>query len=98
MAKEDIQLFVNAQKRGFDKCLPPSMDCEDEPIRAHSIQNARVLDLVQTDGHVLMPRYKLGRGELKLEFAKVGRNDATTFTGLCAKHDSELFKEIDNKP
>jgi hypothetical protein len=98
MANEDIQRFVTAQKEDYKRCLPPSMDCEDEPIRAHSIQNARVLDLVQTDGHVLMPRYKLVRGELKLEFAKVGRNDATTFKGLCAKHDSELFKEIDTKP
>jgi hypothetical protein len=98
MAKEDIQRFVTAQKEDYARCLPPCMDCEEEPIRAHSIQNAGVLDLVQTDGHVLMPRYKLVGGELKLEFAKVGRNDATTFTGLCAKHDAELFKEIDTKP
>jgi hypothetical protein len=98
MAKEDIQRFVEAQQTDCARCLPPSMDCDEAPIRAHSIQNARVLDLVQTDGHVLMPRYKLSGGELKLEVAKVGRNDATTFTGLCAKHDAELFKEIDTKP
>jgi hypothetical protein len=40
MAGEDIQLFVKAQKKGFAKCLSPSMDCDEEPIRAHSIQNA----------------------------------------------------------
>ena len=98
MANENIQLFVNAQKRGFDKCLPPSMDCDEKPIRAHSIQNARVLDLVQTDGHVVMPRYKLADGQPVVQFAKVGRNDASTFTGLCAKHDAELFKAIDTEP
>jgi hypothetical protein len=98
MAKEDIELFVKAQKKGFSKCLPPSMDCDEEPIRAHSIQNARVLDLIQTDGHVIMPRYKLVNGELVMEFAKVGRNDASTFTGLCSKHDTELFKAIDTEP
>jgi hypothetical protein len=98
MAKEDIQLFAKAQKKGFAKCLPPSVDCDEEPIRAHSIQNARVLDLIQTDGHVVMPRYRLVNGEPKMEFAKVGRNDASTFTGLCSKHDTELFKAIDTEP
>jgi hypothetical protein len=42
--------------------------------------------------------FKLVNGEPKIEFAKVGRNHASTFTGLCAKHDAELFKEIDAKP
>lgn len=98
MAKEDIQSFVKAQKEGFAKCLPPSMDCDEKPIRAHSIQNARVLDLIQTDGHVRMPQYKLVKGEPVMEFAKVGRNDASTFTGLCSKHDTELFKAIDTEP
>jgi len=98
MAKENIQLFAKAQKKGFAKCLPPSLDCDKEPIRAHSIQNARVLDLIQTDGHVVMPRYRLVNGEPKMEFAKVGRNEASTFTGLCSKHDTELFKAIDTEP
>lgn len=37
MAREDIQLFAKAQKQGYVKCLAPSMDCDEEPIRAHSI-------------------------------------------------------------
>ena len=75
------------------------LDCDKEPIRAHSIQNARVLDLItQTDGHVFMPRYRLVNGEPKMEFAKVGRNEASTFPGLCSKHDTELFKAIDTEP
>jgi hypothetical protein len=99
MAKEDIQIFVKAQKEDYaTKCLHPSMDCEEKPICAHSIQNARVLDLIQTDGHILMPRYKLIKGEPVLKFKKIGRNDASTFTGLCSKHDTELFKAIDTEP
>lgn len=57
-----------------------------------------MLDLIQTDGHVVMPRYKLVKGEPVMEFAKIGRNDASTFTGLCSKHDAELFKAIDTEP
>lgn len=95
MVKENIQLFVNAQQQGYTRCLAPSMDCEEEAIRAHSIQNSRVLDLVQTNGHVLMPRFRLINGEPVMKFVPVGRNDASTFTGLCSKHDTELFRAID---
>jgi hypothetical protein len=28
----------------------------------------------------------------------VGRNNATTFTGLCGKHDHELFNSIETGP
>lgn len=98
MTKEDIQLFVKAQKEDFAKCLPPSMDCDEKPIHAHSIQNAQVLHLIQTAGHVLMPRYKLVKGEPVMKFEKIGRNEASTFTGLCSKHDTELFKAIDTEP
>lgn len=32
-----------------------------------------------------------------IEFKYVGRNDASTFTGLCAEHDARLFAPIDTK-
>ena len=28
-------------------------------------------------------------------FKSVGRNDATTFTGLCSEHDRRMFEPID---
>jgi len=74
------------------------LTCDGKPIDAHSIQNAKVLELIQTDGHVLMPDFRLVNGEPKLELVKIGRNDASTFTGLCSKHDTELFKAIDTEP
>ena len=51
--------FFKRQKRNFEGCLHPSLTCKRPPIRAHSIQNERVLDLIQQDGHVMMPRYKI---------------------------------------
>jgi hypothetical protein len=98
MANENIQTFVQAQKKTYEKCLHGDMKCDGKPIDAHSIQNAKVLELIQTDGHVLMPDFRLVKGEPKLEFVKIGRNDASTFTGLCSKHDTELFKSIDTEP
>lgn len=97
MANQNLQLFVKAQKAEYSRCLHPSMDCKEKPIRAHSIQNSRILDLIQTDGHVIMPGYSLEKGKPKLGFKKVGRNEASTFSGLCSKHDTELFKAIDSE-
>jgi hypothetical protein len=93
----NIQVFVEARKKTFAKCLYGDLKCDGKPIDAHSIQNARVLELIQTDGHVLMPDFKLVNGELRLEFTRIGRNEASTFTGLCSQHDTELFRLIDTE-
>jgi hypothetical protein len=76
MANENIQAVVQAQKKTYGKCLYGDLKCDGKPIDAHSIQNANVLELIQTDGHVLMPDFRLVNGEPKLEFVKIGRNDA----------------------
>jgi hypothetical protein len=97
MADKFTELFVQSQKAEYSRCLHPSLNCGDPAIRAHSIQNSRVLDLVQTDNQVIMPRYNLVNGEPKLAFKPVGRNQASTFTGLCSEHDISLFKAIDTE-
>jgi hypothetical protein len=90
--------FFDLQKKDFSRCLHGSFQCRKEAIRAHSIQNAKVLDLLQQDNHVRMPQPKLSGGkELVIEFGLVGRNNASTFTGLCSGHDTELFKLIDTE-
>lgn len=90
--------FFKTQKKNFEGCLHPSFTCKRPPIRAHSIQNRRVLDLIQQDGQVRMPRYKIKGDKRALEFESVGRNQASTFTGLCSQHDNALFKVIDSEP
>jgi len=79
----------------FERCLEPNWQCERRAVRAHSIQNARVLEQLAVDGHVVMLSNTLGAGMLRIDFTHVGRNRATTFTGLCDKHDHEIFKPID---
>lgn len=73
------------------------MSCGKPPIRAHSIQNARVIDLIAAKNHVISfrPRYTLD-GFL-IDFKSIGRNEASTFTGLCATHDAELFRPLDTR-
>jgi hypothetical protein len=90
--------FFELRKQGYSRCLHYSMDCQRDAIRAHSIQNVKVLDLLQRENHVIVPKPKIVEGNAIAEFGLIGRNQASTFTGLCAEHDTELFKLADTLP
>lgn len=101
MRRERRELFGYAMKRlkgRLDLCLYPGEACEKSAINAHSIQNRKTLDLLSVNGHVIMPKSKLTATEPPtFIFKSESQNKATTFTGLCADHDTELFKPIDTK-
>jgi len=86
------------QLRGeeFERCFWPDMSCRRPAIRAHSVQNARALDLLAESGHVVAPVLRMNvESGPSIELQRVGRNRATTFAGLCAEHDREIFAPIE---
>ncbi|MGY3135350.1 hypothetical protein ACVWZM_006032 [Bradyrhizobium sp. USDA 4501] len=94
-----IARFFDLRKKKYERCLHVGFDCKEKPIRAHSIQNSKVLDLLQRDNHVVAPLpYVDPATRPGVKFKSIGRNDASTFTGLCAKHDKELFRLADTEP
>ncbi len=96
--QEEIQVFaLQTIHWRLNRCIAPGMACEETAIRAHSIQNSRVLDLLCSDGHVVAPHRSTFNKRPKISFEKVGRNRASTFTGLCAAHDAKLFRTIDTE-
>ena len=100
MQKEDKEYFGSILKQiksKFNRCFWPDGSCTDKAINAHSIQNSVVLDLLCDDSnHIIMPQMELDLNTgPKFYFDKVGRNRATTFNGLCDKHDAQLFEPID---
>ena len=99
MRKDQKELFgfmMTRLKKRWDLCLYPGDSCEEKAINAHSIQNRRTLDLLSVNGHVIMPKPKLTATALPtFIFKSLSQNKATTFTGLCKNHDTELFKPID---
>lgn len=101
MSKNDgdlKKLFYSSINSEFNKCLERSMECENKAIKAHSVQNSNVLDLLCEDGHVIQIKLKVGGdAQPEPEYKLVGRNRATTFTGLCSTHDSDIFREIDTE-
>jgi len=80
----------------FGRCLAPGGSCANQPIGAHSVQQQGPIRLLSRDGHVVMLRQRLDLDKgPTISFERVGIKKATVFTGLCAKHDSTLFKRID---
>lgn len=97
VSSKELGGLADAFKLKFNRCLEPRMACENRAIRAHSIQNRNVLDLIATDDHVVMLREIFSKQKVDIDFKSVGRNEASTFTGLCSLHDTELFAPIDTK-
>lgn len=91
--------FIHRHKNfQIQKCLWHTGTCSNATIQAHTIQNSQVLDQIAENGHVIMFKPEMTGTEFRLDFKKIGRNLATTFTGLCSQHDTLLFRPIDTEP
>jgi len=77
------------------KCLHPNkQECSSKIIKAHSIQNNKILNKLSSEGEVIVAtKTSSATGD----FGSIGRKIATTFSGFCSKHDNQLFSPIENK-
>ena len=99
MTNKDIGTFFKNHNAKFGRCLYPFHDCSSKPIQAHSIQNSTTFDLLQTNNHLIQLKMQFNpQIEPYLEFKSIGRNEASTFLGMCATHDNALFEPIDKYP
>jgi len=74
--------------------------CSNKVIKAHSIQNNRILKKISKNGYVVMLGFdykNFNPLDPGIRMIEQGRKTATTFTGFCSYHDQMLFKDIDNK-
>lgn len=91
-------LFSSIAAR-INRCLEPTYRCTNTAIRAHSVQNAAVMDLLHRKGHVKsLTLNHRNADRFELIWRDVGRNLATTFEGFCSGHDAALFAPIDTRP
>lgn len=94
------KLMFDIQQQKLEQCFHfgGGEICRSSAIKAHSIQNRGVLEQLAEDGHVVMIEIELNaESGPRLTYKRVGRNKATTFTGLCATHDNNLFQPIDDE-
>lgn len=82
----------------FKKCLWYTNDCKNPVIKAHSIQNSKILEKLAVNGKLIRLAYELNLESGPIpKFEDVGINKATTFTGLCSYHDELIFRDIEKK-
>jgi len=83
------------KQRVIKQCVHPRKEeCSERIVRAHSIQNNRILTKLAVQGEVIALR------EDSLFFRSgqaVGRKIATTFSGFCKYHDMVTFRDIENR-
>ncbi|MGX7078401.1 SEC-C metal-binding domain-containing protein [Globicatella sanguinis] len=99
-SKKDLKRRLSEQfqstvkKSRIKECLHPKKEeCSENIIKAHSIQNNKVLSKISKNGNVIMPIPKSDNPfQLTTEY---GRKRATVFTGFCGHHD-QMFSPIED--
>ncbi len=80
------------RKAKVSECFHRNSDCDERIIRAHSIQNNKILTKLSENGILK----QIGQDSFfTYDASDIGRNIATTFTGFCGKHDNDIFKHIE---
>jgi SEC-C motif-containing protein len=88
---------------GEKYCLHPeasSTNCSGAIVKAHSLARRAALGSIAEAGHVYGPDYdfmSFVKNKGTVTFKSVGINEASTFTGFCAKHDDRTFAPIEKQ-
>lgn len=93
---------MQAQLRdGYCSYPAPEADpCSSTIARAHTVQRRGGLALITEEGHVLTVKpimKEMIENEGKPSPRRIGVSKASVFPGFCSKHDSALFKPIEEK-
>jgi len=74
-------------------------ECKGKIVRAHTLQKSGSLSTICVNKHVYGPD-KGGMPDASgvFPFKPIGVNKASTFTGFCQRHDTELFRPLEVEP
>lgn len=104
LTDEQIQNKINGisinnagKKANIKICLyPDQTQCSEKIIRAHGLQNNKILTKLAVNGDVYTINVSFDKAGPEIKLKKQGRKEATTFTGFCGKHDKEVFAPIED--
>lgn len=80
-------------KKKINKCYHPN--CSEKSINSHILQKNGILSSIAKENHLwehVLNQFK----EPHYQFKRTGINEIFSFNCFCQKHDSELFKAIEN--
>jgi hypothetical protein len=82
------------KQRYIKQCIHPNQkECSEKIVKAHFIQNNRILSKLAVNGHLIT------MGQENIIFMSgqsEGRRNATTFSGFCGYHDKVTFQDIED--
>jgi len=91
------KIRANIKKKDCE-CL--FSDCENKSINSHLIQRNGILSNISSDGHLyelkVIDVNKFGKEKYPINFKKLGIKQALSYKLFCNKHDTNLFKNIEN--
>lgn len=91
------KLFHDSRKIAIEKinkCYHPN--CSEKSINSHILQKNGILSSIATENHLW--EHELNQfKEPHFQFKRTGINKIFSFNCFCQKHDSELFKTIENE-
>lgn len=81
--------------KNIKQCIHPDHSkCSQKIIKAHSIQNNKILRNISEEGMLYMPLQKRKGNASKRNL--YGRKEATVFTGFCGHHDKTVFQAVED--
>ena len=82
----------------ISQCIHPEKEkCSEQIVKAHSIQNNKILASIAKSGKIFMFKPESTMNFVKLSPKEIGRKVATTFSGFCGYHDKSTFQPIEDR-
>lgn len=93
--KFKVNFDIAVRKKMIKQCLHPlKEECSEKIVKAHSLQNNRILNALAVNGHVITMQHSAA---FFMDGKETGRKVATTFSGFCGYHDKKIFQPIEDR-
>ncbi len=95
----DFKKIFNTIKREsrIKECFFSNDNCSSKIIKAHSIQNNRILNQLAENGRILQLKFSDSNDQFLIIEEDVGRKIATVSTNFCGFHDSTIFSPVESR-
>ena len=97
--RQRLQVLLRQLKREArtKSCFADDSNCSSNIVKAHSIQNNRILTRIADNGVVIQLKEDIGDEGFGIAPSLVGRRVASVATNFCGMHDTNIFLPIEQR-
>jgi hypothetical protein len=93
---QDLLARIKREAR-VKSCFAADSSCSDSIVKAHSIQNNRILARIADNGEVIQLKVDVWDEGFGIAPRRVGRRVASVATNFCGEHDTKIFLPIEGR-